>query len=185
MMIKLENVSLSFDEKTILNNFSFTFPDKGLVLIKGVSGSGKSSLAKIILGIIKADSGSVEISTDKFSVVFQEDRLVPSLTAIQNVELVSNKLDATKRLEQLKLGDSLSKYPCELSGGMKRRVAIARALAFGGEVLVLDEAFTGIEDDLAREIIGNICDEYKNRLVIAITHRSEIFSSVDHTVCNI
>ena len=51
--------------------------------------------------------------------------------------------------------------------------------------MILDEAFTGIEDDLAREIIGNICDEYKNRLVIAITHRSEIFSSVDHTVCNI
>lgn len=184
-MIKLENVSLSFDEKTVLDNFSFTFPDKGVVLITGVSGSGKSSLAKIILGIIKSDSGNVEVEAEKFSVVFQEDRLIPSLTALQNVELVSNKIEASNRLEQVKLSDSLSKYPYELSGGMQRRVAIARALAFGGDVLLLDEAFTGIDDDLAREIINNICEEYKDRLIIAITHRSELFSSIDYTLCKV
>lgn len=184
-MIKLENISLSFNEKKVLDNFSFAFPSKGVVLITGASGSGKTSLAKIILGTLKADNGIVDVNNVKISAVFQEDRLVPSLTAFQNVELVSNKTEALKRLEQVKLGDSISKYPFELSGGMKRRVAIARALAFGGDVLLLDEAFTGIDDVMAREIIKIICDEYKDKLIIAITHRAEIFSLVDYEVCKI
>lgn len=184
-MIKLEDVSLSFDEKKVLDNFSFVFPNKGIVLITGASGSGKTSLAKIILGTLKADNGTVDVNNVKISAVFQEDRLVPSLTALQNVELVSNKTEGLKRLEQVKLSDCKSKLPFELSGGMKRRVAIARALAFGGDVLLLDEAFTGIDDTMAREILNIICDEYKDKLVIAITHRVELFSSVDYTVCKI
>lgn len=184
-MIKLEKVSLSFDEKKVFDNFSYTFPDKGVVLITGASGCGKTSLAKIILGVIKADCGLVDVNDVKISAVFQEDRLVPSLTALQNVELVSNKTEALKRIEQVKLSDSKSKFPQELSGGMKRRVAIARALSFCGDVLLLDEAFTGIEDSLAREIISDICEEYKEKLLIAITHRSELFSSVGYKICEI
>ena len=184
-MIKLENVSLSFGDKKVLDNFSFDFSDKGLVLITGASGSGKTTLAKIILGTAKADSGKVYTNDAKISVVFQEDRLIPSLTALQNVELVSGKAEALNRLEQMGLDDANSKYPCELSGGMKRRVAIARALAFGGDVLLLDEAFTGIDDALAKRIIGQICTEYKEKLVIAVTHRPELFSEFNGRICKI
>ena len=182
-MIKLENVSVSFDDKKVLDNFSFDFPKKGVVLVTGASGKGKTTLSKIILGTLKADSGSVDTNNAKISVVFQEDRLVPTLTAIQNVELVSSKEEAEKRLKQMKLTDSKTKYPSELSGGMKRRIAIARALAYGGDVLLLDEAFAGIDDPLAREIIDGIYEEYKDKLIIAVTHRIELFSKVNYTTC--
>ncbi len=184
-MIKLENISVSFDDKTVLNNFSFVFPTKGVVLITGASGSGKTTLAKIILGSLKADSGSVDTNGAKISAVFQEDRLVPALTALQNVELVSTKSEALNRLKQVKLADSKLKYPHELSGGMKRRVALARALAYGGDVLLLDEAFTGIDDPLAREIISELCQEYKDKLIIAVSHRPELFSAVNYSICKI
>ena len=184
-MIKLENISVSFGEKKVLDNFSFSFPDSGVVLITGASGSGKTTLAKLILGTLNADSGKVETNGYKFSVVFQEDRLIPTLTAFENVELISNKDEALTRLKEVKLEDSESKYPQELSGGMKRRVAIARALAYGGDVLLLDEAFAGIDDLLSVVIIGKICEEYKDKLIIAISHRPELFSSVHYSVCRI
>ena len=184
-MIKLDNISVAFNEKNVVSDFSFTFPKKGVVLITGASGKGKTTLAKIILGIQKADSGTICTDGAKISAVFQEDRLVPSLTALQNVELVSDKNKAIRRLNQVKLFDSKNKYPSELSGGMKRRVALARALAFGGDVLLLDEAFTGIDDGLAREIIGEIIEEYEDRLVIAVTHNPELFSKVNYVICEI
>lgn len=184
-MIKVENVSIAFNDKTVLNNFSFDFPQKGVVLITGASGCGKTTLAKIIMGAIKADSGTVNTNNAKISVVFQEDRLIPSLTTLQNVELVSNKKEALKRLEQVKLREVKYKFPSELSGGMKRRVALARALAYDGDVLILDEAFTGIDDTLAQEIIGEICDEYKDKLIIAVTHHPELFSLVNYNLCEI
>ena len=181
-MIKLKNISVSFEERVVLENFSFTFPEKGLVLITGASGSGKTTLLNAILGLLKLDSGSIDLNKAKLSVVFQEDRLVPSLTALENVELVSDKSEAEKRLSQMKLTDSLNLYPAELSGGMKRRVALARALAFGGDVLLLDEAFSGIDDTLAGQIIKEICKEYKDKLIIAVTHRPELFSKVEYSV---
>lgn len=184
-MVKLENVFVLFDEKVVLNNFSFTFPDKGVVLITGPSGKGKTTLVRVLLGIIKPDIGEVDIDNKKISVVFQEDRLIPTLTALQNVELVSDKLSATKRLEQMRLCDSGDKYPSELSGGMKRRVAIARALSFGGDILILDEAFSGIEDSLAEDIIKEISEEYCEKLIIAVTHRPELFSQANPIICSI
>lgn len=184
-MISLKNVSVLFEGRKVLDNFSFDFPKKGLVLITGASGSGKTTLLNVILGILKPNSGRVNTSSSKLSVVFQEDRLVPGLTALENVELVSNKAKAEKRLVEMKLLDSKDLYPSELSGGMKRRVAIARALAFSGDVLVLDEAFSGIDDPLAIEIIQNIYKEYKDKLIIAVTHRPELFKGLDYTVCKI
>ena len=63
---------------------------------------------------------------------------------------------------------------------MKRRVAIARALAFGGDILILDEAFNGIDEPLAKKIISDIKEEYKNRLIIAVTHQPELFEDLDY-----
>ena len=182
-MINLKNISVRFDERQVLDNFSFTFPKKGVVLITGASGSGKTTLARVILGLITPNSGQVDTSGAEISVVFQEDRLVPSLTALQNVELVSNRVSAQERLSQMGLTDADKLYPSELSGGMKRRVSVARALAFGGDVLLLDEAFAGVDDTLAKRIIEEICKEYKNKLIIAVTHRPDLFSKVPYTIC--
>ncbi len=179
-MIIFKNVTKSFDGKKVLENFSATLPEQGIVLITGPSGSGKTTLSRLILGLSQPDSGEVILKADKISVVFQEDRLVPSLSALENVALVSNTASAAKRLQSLSLGDSLTLLPAQLSGGMKRRVAVARALEFGGEVLLLDEAFSGLEDALAKEILDKICDEYKDRLIVAITHRPELFADLSY-----
>ena len=182
-MINLKNISVRFDERQVLDNFSFTFPKKGVVLITGASGSGKTTLTRVILGLVIPSSGQVDTSGAEISIVFQEDRLVPSLTALQNVELVSNRVSAQERLSQMGLTDADKLYPSELSGGMKRRVSVARALAFGGDVLLLDEAFAGVDDTLAKRIIGEICEEYKNKLIMAVTHRPDLFSKVPYTIC--
>lgn len=182
-MIEFKSISLSFDKKEIFNRFSATLPDRGLVLLTGRSGCGKTTLLRIILGLIKPSDGEVIFSQNikKVSVVFQEDRLVPTLTTLENVALVSGDAEAEKRLFEVGLTDAKALYPAELSGGMKRRVAIARALAFSGDVLILDEAFTGIEEELCREILAKITDEYKDRLIIAVTHRPSLFKDYDYT----
>lgn len=181
-MIRLDNVSVRFEQKTVLKNFSHTFPKKGIVLITGPSGCGKTTLTRLILGLLKPDSGSVETSCVKIAAVFQEDRLVPSLTALENVMLVSDREQAERRLRTVGLPDSFSLYPDELSGGMKRRVAIARALAYGGDALLLDEALNGIDERLAKSILSAVCEEYRDRLIIAVTHQPELFSGFEHSV---
>ncbi len=180
-MIELKNVSLAFEKREVLKDFSATLTDKGILLITGPSGNGKTTLTRLIAGLSSPDSGEIQTNGAKIAVVFQEDRLVPTLSALENVALVSNKTEAEKRLADMELSDSLSLFPDELSGGMKRRVAIARALAFGGDVLLLDEAFNGINEDLARSIIGKIAEEYKDRLIIAVTHQPELFSEYKYT----
>lgn len=182
-MIDFKNVCVKFDDKTVIENFSATLPDRGLVLLTGPSGRGKTTLLRLILGLLGPDSGEVILSENikNISAVFQEDRLVPTLTALDNVALVTSNAEAEKRLSEFHLADAKSLYPAELSGGMKRRVAIARALAFSGEVLILDEAFTGIEEELCKEILSNIAAEYKDRLVIAVTHRPSLFADYSYT----
>ena len=180
-MIEFKNVSLSFDTREVLNDLSLSFPDKGIVLLTGPSGSGKTTVTRLITGLSSADSGEVLTNGKKIAVVFQEDRLVPTLSALENVALVSDTAEAEKRLTDMELSDSFSLLPDELSGGMKRRVAIARALAYGGNVLLLDEAFNGINEDLAKRIIKKIVDEYRDKLIIAVTHQPELFSDYKYT----
>lgn len=184
-MIKLKNVTVRYEDKTVLDNFSLTLKKKGIVLITGPSGCGKTTLTRLLLGLISPESGSVDTEGAVISAVFQEDRLLGNLTAKKNVALVSDDKEAEKRLASVGLCDSLNLYPHELSGGMKRRVAIARALSFGGDVLLLDEAFNGINEDLARDILENIAEEYKDRLIIAVTHQPELFSGYDYTEINL
>lgn len=180
-MIEFNNVSLSFEGKEIFKNFNLKLQSRGIVLITGKSGCGKTTLARLILGLTKSDSGSVNTNGAKIAAVFQEDRLVPSLTAKQNIALVSNEDEAEKRLDEMELTDSAELLPEELSGGMKRRVSVARALASGGDVLLLDEAFSGVDGELALRIIDKICKEYKEKLIIAITHRPELFDGYSYT----
>ena len=102
-MIEFKKVSVKFDDNEVLCDFSATLPDRGLVLLTGPSGKGKTTLLRLILGLITPDSGEVILSENlkRISAVFQEDRLVPNLTAKENVSLVSDDLNAEKRLGEL------------------------------------------------------------------------------------
>ena len=104
----------------------------------------------------------------KPAVVFHEDRLLPWVSALENAALGSDETRAARALTQLGLGENLCQLPRELSGGMKRRVAIARALAYGGDILFLDEPFTGLDDENKRIAASALLD--KKAPILVITH---------------
>ena len=125
-MIELQNISKSFDGVSVLDNISAEIPDSGIFAICGASGSGKTTLMRIILGLEQPDSGNISgLGGKKTAVVFQNDRLLPWLSALDNVAAVCSKERAKEMLEKVELSDALSKKPAELSGGMCRRVAFS------------------------------------------------------------
>lgn len=170
-MIILDRISKSFDSLKVLDNISAEIPDSGIFAVCGVSGSGKTTLMRIIAGLEQPDSGKV-IGTKqkKLAVVFQNDRLIPWLSALENIACVCDEATALKLLEKVELSDSADKKPAELSGGMCRRVALARALAFDADILLLDEPFKGLDSELRVRMARLVEDFSKSRPVILITH---------------
>lgn len=175
--IKIENVSKSYGEKKVLHNLSLFIPYGSVTAVTGSSGCGKTTLLRLICGLEKADAGNIiGVSKKDVSALFQEDRLFPWLTALENVEAVINdkkeKPLGAQILADLGLGDKkdLSAFPSELSGGMMRRVAIARALAYKSKVLILDEALRGL-DEKNFENAAEVIERYRDgRTVISVTH---------------
>lgn len=181
MSIILKNISKTYENKTVLKNISIEIPDCGIFGIFGPSGSGKTTLLRILCGLEKPDSGEI-LNPVKFSVVFQEDRLMPAMTALENVSAVCDKGKARLWLEKVGLGGSLDKRPNELSGGMNRRVAIARAFAFDADALILDEPFKGLETELKEEISNLICEYAQKRPVILVTHDEQLKKLASNSV---
>ena len=175
-MIKLDNISLSFGDKKIINELSFLFENGKKYAIMGESGIGKTTILGIIAGILKAESGSVSTDGATVAYAFQDDRLFPWLTVLENVTVVLNgnkeekKQKATEILQNIGLGGDINKYPEELSGGMKQRVAIARALAYDADVLLLDEPFRALDETTAKSVAEYLFDMTKNKTVIFVTH---------------
>ena len=155
-MIECSNLYLSFEGRVILNKVSFSLPDSGVFALMGSSGIGKSSLLKILSGLLAPDSGSISGLNDlRVGIMFQEDRLLPWHTALKNVMLAMehpSQEEARNLLDALEIGDSADAYPAVLSGGMKRRAALARAIAFSPDVLLLDEPFSGIDEQIKGRI---------------------------------
>ena len=169
MPIILKNISKSYAEKKVLDNISLEIPDSGIFGVFGASGSGKTTLIRILCGLEKPDEGEIS-GARAFSVVFQEDRLMPSMTALENVAAVSDEACARRILARLGLEDSLEKYPDELSGGMSRRVAAARAFAFEAEGLILDEPFKGLDEANRRAAMEAVRDFSHDKTVLFVTH---------------
>ncbi|MBQ8869173.1 MAG: ATP-binding cassette domain-containing protein [Oscillospiraceae bacterium] len=182
-MLKLTGISKSFGEKKVLENFSYDFGEKGVVCISGASGCGKTTLLRIISGLEKSQSGDILLS-GTVSFMFQEDRLLPWLSAWENVACVLNKKSAERKaraFELLKLvgleGNENEQIP-NLSGGMKRRVAFARAIAVEPDILLLDEAFTGLDEENRKKLSSLVSEAAKDHLVIMVTHDSEDIDSL-------
>ena len=151
-MIECSNLCLSFEGRVILNKVSFSLPDAGIFALMGSSGIGKSSLLKILSGLLAPDSGTIRgLDNLRVGIMFQEDRLLPWHTVLKNVMLAMehpSQEEARKLLDALEIGESADMYPAVLSGGMKRRVALARAIAFSSDILLLDEPFSGIDEQI-------------------------------------
>ena len=147
-MIRFDHVTFGYGlGEDVLRDFSLDIPAGGRVCLTGASGQGKTTALRLLLGLEQPQRGAViRPEGVRFSVVFQEDRLLPWKTVLENAALFSDADAARCWLTELGLGDSLDALPGTLSGGMKRRAALARALAHPFDVLVLDEALTGLDD---------------------------------------
>jgi len=158
-MVSLKNVSISFGDKLILDGFTMELPEAGITCFSGPSGCGKTTLFRLIAGLIAPQSGEIVTDRKKIAYMFQEDRLLPWLSALENVEAVlpsERAGDAAAFLREFGLDGDLNTMPSELSGGMRRRVALARALAYGGDLLLLDEPFKGLEPSLTEKLAALI-----------------------------
>ncbi|AOR24050.1 ABC transporter ATP-binding protein [Clostridium taeniosporum] len=181
MEIKIKNLSKTYNEEKIFENFNLTLENSKVNCIVGKSGCGKSTLLNILAGILNFDNGKIlGISKNEVSYIFQEDRLIEWLTVEENLKFALKKyykkLEITKKIESILSSLSLEKvkdkYPEELSGGMKQRVNIARAFGKPSKVILMDEPFKSLNYTLKYKII----DEFKNiildenRIVVLVTH---------------
>ena len=172
-MIELKNVSKSFDDKNVLDSFSAVF-DSDEYLLKGPSGIGKTTCLRLILGLIEPDEGEVILADGtRFAVCFQEDRLFEKESLLTNILAVNDNVseeDAEKALLELLPADSLDKKAGELSGGMKRRLAVIRAMLHDSDCVILDEPFTGLDDEARTKTITFIKEHLNGRLLILTSH---------------
>ena len=173
-MIELSNVSVAYGDELVLENVSLSAQKGERIAIMGKSGSGKTTLINILAGLLPVKSG--EIYTEgKIAYVFQEARLLPWLSALENILFVTqeneeNIAKAKQILKELDLGDDYNKLPNELSGGMQQRVSIARALIFGADIIILDEPFSALDIAMKEKVISLIKKYGENSIIITITH---------------
>lgn len=175
-VIEFRDVHLAFDDKVILDGISFHVRRGETKIILGRSGGGKSTIIRLILGLLKPDSGSILIDGEditslseeemmtvrrKIGMVFQEGALFDSLSVYENVAYRLRELNVAEEeierevrrmLRFVDLEDAIDKMPNELSGGMRRRVGIARALVGDPEIVLYDEPTAGLDPPTARTI---------------------------------
>ncbi|MBE6692574.1 MAG: ABC transporter ATP-binding protein [Ruminococcaceae bacterium] len=174
MSMVLKSVYKSFGEKAVIKDFSHTFKQGDRVCVMGKSGCGKTTLLNLMLGILTPDTGEISGRPKNVSAVFQEDRLCEAFTPVGNILAVAGKGADLNKIRALLAALGLSKSEntpvSELSGGMKRRVAIARALMVESDLVILDEPFKGLDDDLRESVIKTILSYTSGKTLVVATH---------------
>ena len=171
-MLEMRDLSFAYlPAQPVLERFSLTAKRGERVCIRGASGRGKTTLLRLIAGLETPQQGTITLAPGcKTAMVFQEDRLLPWLTAKENVALCADDDRATEWLTLLGLGDVLDEKPQTLSGGMCRRVALARALAVQPDLLLLDEAFKGIDPQRKESIFAILTERFAQSCIVFSSH---------------
>ena len=185
MTVLFDKVSKTFDGKQVFSDFSYTLSLQGITALMGPSGCGKTTLLRLLCGLESPDSGTISGAPETYTFLFQENRLLPWASALENVALVSDTQTAKSILCKVGLAQELQTLPSALSGGMQRRVALARALAHKSPVLLLDEPFKGLDADLCREMIALLQQEAEKRPILLVTHSLQEAELAGATVINL
>ena len=178
--ICVKNLTCSYEQKTIFDNFDVTFEQGKINVILGGSGVGKTTLLNAIAGI-KSYEGQIEGCEGGVSYIFQKDRLIPSISVYKNLDLilkgvVKDKAERKRVIEQtavdLEIFDVLKSLPSEISGGQAQRVSMARAFLYPSDVMLLDEPFKALDTALKTRLIKQFAalQEKKNKTVVFVTH---------------
>ncbi len=202
--IQIIGLQKQFYDQEVLKGISLEIAEGSLIHISGASGSGKTTLLRCIAGLEKFDSGEVQLfgrlvqsrnnfvppNDRKIGMVFQDLILFPHMTVFQNVDFVSKAVfkNIAERmkwdsivLEKMRIGHKANKYPHELSGGEKQRVAIARAIAHRPGILLMDEPFSHLDDELREEILLDllIMIRSENLTCIIASHQNTYFEQAE------
>ena len=173
--IYIKDLCFAYKDKTIYDQYNVHFPCGEITTLSSPSGSGKTTLLHLIAGLLKPDSGyiSFDIDEPRFSMVFQDLRLIDSLSVAKNILLVNDKLssdDIGTILNELRLDNYENKKISNLSGGEKQRVAIARALLAPYDILLLDEPYSWLDAE-NKDRVRNVIEKYRDgRTVIVVEH---------------
>ena len=181
-LIRLSDCFMKFDDDVILDHINLYINDKEFLTLLGPSGCGKTTLLRLLAGLETARSGTIDAPADT-ALLFQEDRLLPGLTAAGQIGVVLPKGESSALwLETVGLADASTLLPEELSGGMRRRVALARCLAYGQrkKLLLLDEPFTGIDPERCRSIMAFI--RKMDLPVLCSAHDAETLALADRII---
>jgi NitT/TauT family transport system ATP-binding protein len=180
-MINVNSLTKSFGSHVLFETLCFSLSE-GLHCLYGPSGCGKTTLGRILAGLESPDSGTVSGVRGTPVVLFQEPRLLPSLSAKRNVACVSRRKDASNVATDLLLSlgfekEDLDKKPSELSGGMQQRVSLARALLFAsesdGNFALLDEPFRGLDPATKEKAATLIARHLSSRTTLVVTHEEK------------
>lgn len=192
IILKTEDVGVIYDGSIVaLENVSLNVPTGKLTAILGPSGCGKTTLLKVIAGLIEPSTGTVKIR-DKETIgpgpdralVFQDFALLPWATVLQNVAFGLRAQGVSKRerektslhyIKEVGLSGFEDKYPHQLSGGMRQRTGLARALTVNSEILLMDEPFSAVDEQMRRKLQEDLLELLKieNKTVIFVTHSIE------------
>ncbi|MCY3675592.1 MAG: ABC transporter ATP-binding protein [Paracoccaceae bacterium] len=192
IILKTEDVGVIYDGSIVaLENVSLNVPTGKLTAILGPSGCGKTTLLKVIAGLIEPSTGTVKIRDKEIigpgpdrALVFQDFALLPWATVLQNVAFGLRAQGVSKRerektslnyIKEVGLSGFEDKYPHQLSGGMRQRTGLARALTVNSDILLMDEPFSAVDEQMRRKLQEDLLELLKieNKTVIFVTHSIE------------
>lgn len=183
-MIELKDVSLRYGDRMVLDRFSLTLPFSGLTGLTGPSGCGKTTLLRVLGGLERPDSGTVEgVRPEHTAFLFQENRLLPWRTVGQHISDVLPRERRGETEQWLALAELTGEEhtrPSALSGGMARRLAVARCAALGGDLLLLDEPFTGVDVRRARRMLERL--RALGTPIVLVSHEEPVLAACDRVL---